>query len=268
MIDCTSATAHHGAMKFCAAVLAASLVLGFGSQVFCADSLRGSTTTPDGFTGTVTETMNASSYTYVQVDTGKEKIWAAAPEFSVKVGDKVTIPNDGIAMQNYNSKTLKRTFDLVYFVGEIGGANQKTPAHPPAKSPHGDPHASIKPASTPVDFSGIKKAVGGMTVAEIYAQQNDLSSKQVRVRGKVVKFNAQILHKNWVHIQDGTGSSGANDITVTTQDSAKLGDTVLVTGQVVLNQDFGQGYKYGLLLENAKLEVEQPAGPKATPDKN
>jgi hypothetical protein len=70
-----------------------------------------------------------------------------------------------------------------------------------------------------------------------------------------------------VHIQDGTGSSGSNDITITTQDSAKLGDTVLVTGQVALNQDFGQGYKYGLLLENAKLEVEQTPGLKTTPDK-
>jgi len=256
------------AMKFCGAVLAVGLVLGFSSEVFAESSPQGTATALGGYTGTVTETMNASSYTYVQVDTGKEKIWAAAPEFPVKVGDKVTIPNDGIAMQNYNSKTLKRTFDLVYFVGEIDGANQKTPDHPPAKAPHADPHASMKLASTPVDFSGIKKAVGGMTVAEIYAQKNDLSSKQVRVRGKVVKFNAQIMHKNWVHIQDGTGSSGANDITVTTQDSAKLGDTVLVTGEVALNQDFGQGYKYGLLLENAKLEVEQSAGAKATPDKN
>ena len=159
------------AMKFCAAILAAGLVLGFGSEVFCESSPQGAATAIGGFTGTVTETMNASSYTYVQVDTGKAKIWAAAPEFSVKVGDKVTIPSDGIAMQNYNSKTLKRTFDLVYFVGEIEGANQKTPAHPPAKAPHADPHASMKLASTPVDFCGIKKSVGGMTGAEIFSKK-------------------------------------------------------------------------------------------------
>ena len=255
-------------MKLCSAVLAASLVLGFSSRAFCEDSPQGANATPGGFTGTVTETMNASSYTYVQVDTGKEKIWAAAPEFSVKVGDKVTIPKDGIAMQNYNSKTLKRTFDLVYFVGEIEGATQKPPAHPAAKAPHADPHASMKRASTPIDFTGIKKADGGMTVAEIYAKKSDLSAKQVRVRGKVVKFNAQIMNKNWVHIQDGTGANGANDITVTTQNSAKLGDTVLVTGSVVLNKDFGQGYNYSLLLEDAKLEVEQTAEAKAALDKN
>jgi hypothetical protein len=256
-------------MKFCSAVLAASLVFGFNSIALSEDSAQAvKAASPGGFTGTVTETMNASSYTYVQVDTGKDKIWAAAPEFSVKVGDKVTIPEDGIAMKDYNSKTLKRTFDLIYFVGEIEGANQKAPAHPTANIPHADPHGSMKSASTPVDFSGIKKADGGMTVEEIYAKKSDLSGKQVRVRGKVVKFNPQIMNKNWVHIQDGTGTSGANDITVTTQDATKVGDTVLVTGQVILNQDFGQGYKYSLLLENAKLKVEQTAGTKVAPEKN
>ena len=107
-----------------------------------------------------------------------------------------------------------------------------------------------------------------MTIAEIYAKKSDLASKEVLVRGKVVKFNAQIMGKNWVHIQDGTGVSGSNDITLTTQNSTKVGDTVLVTGQVVLNQDFGQGYKYSLLVENAKLEVEQAATPKSAPEKN
>ena len=70
---------------------------------------------PKGYTGTVVETINAATYTYVQVGTGKEKIWAAAPAFQVKVGDKVTVP-PGLAMRNYQSKTLKRTFDTVYFV--------------------------------------------------------------------------------------------------------------------------------------------------------
>jgi hypothetical protein len=255
-------------MKFCSALLTASLVFGFSSRAFCDASPQGANAAPGGFTGTVTETMNASSYTYVQVDTGKEKIWAAAPEFSVKVGDKVTIPADGIPMKNYNSKTLKRTFDLVYFVGGIEGATQKSSTHTAADAPHASPHGSMKPASALVDFSGIKKADGGMTIAEIYAKKNDLAAKQIQVRGKVVKFNAQIMGKNWVHIQDGTRTSGSNDITVTTQNSTKVGDTVLATGRVVLNQDFGQGYKYNLLLEDAKLEVEQSPTPKVAPQKN
>ena len=90
-----------------------------------------------GITGTVVETMNAGQYTYVQVDDGAKKIWAAAPQFAVAVGDKVVVP-DGMPMRDFQSKTLGRTFDLVYFVSAIevvgaGTANGKVAAaHGPA----------------------------------------------------------------------------------------------------------------------------------------
>ena len=80
-----------------------------------------------GYTGTVVETMSTAGYTYVQVDTGTEKIWAAAPEMQVKVGDKVTVP-PGAPMRNFHSKTLNRSFDFVYFVPSISvpGAGNDT----------------------------------------------------------------------------------------------------------------------------------------------
>lgn len=243
-------------MKFCSAILAASLAIGFISKASGADSPPPADAASGGYTGTVTETMNASAYTYVQVDTGKEKIWAAAPVFAVKVGDKVTIPKGGTPMEKFESKALKRTFDVIYFVQEIEGGTKPTPALAGATLPPTSPHGTPKPAPAPIDFSGIKKADGGMTVAEVYAKKADLAAKKISVRGKVVKYNAEIMDKNWVHIQDGTGVSGSNDITITTQDSAKVGDTVLVTGQVALNKDFGHGYKYNLLLEDAKIVVE------------
>lgn len=68
--------------------------------------------------GTVVETMNAAGYTYVQVDTGTEKIWAAAPEFPVKVGDRVAIP-EGAPMPNFHSNSLNRDFPVIYFVSSI-----------------------------------------------------------------------------------------------------------------------------------------------------
>ena len=79
------------------------------------------------FTGKVLETMNAGGYTYVKVDNGKEKIWAAAPQFEVKVGEKVTVP-EGMPMKDYESKTLNRKFDVVYFVGAIGKGDQSARA--------------------------------------------------------------------------------------------------------------------------------------------
>ena len=77
-------------------------------------------------TGKVVETMDAGTYTYVQVDDGKQKVWAAAPQFKVAKGDTVTVP-EGMPMTNYKSTTLDRTFDVVYFVGAIG-MGDKLPA--------------------------------------------------------------------------------------------------------------------------------------------
>ncbi len=210
--------------------------------------------------GTVLETTNAASYTYVKVDTGKEKIWAAAPQCAIKVGDRVSFSKD-MPMKNFQSKALNRTFDVVYFSDSLDGSGAG-PLAPP--NPHGMGHAgahggTMGGKTTPpaaIDFSGLKKADGGLTIAEVYQQKDKLDKKQVTFRGKVVKYNAQIMNKNWAHIQDGTGTPGANDVTVTTDDSTKVGDTVLVKGTVALHKDYGFGYKYDLVVEDAKLTLE------------
>lgn len=209
-----------------------------------------------GFTGTVMETMHTAGYTYVHVDTGKEKIWAAGPQCSVKVGDRVTIPK-GMLKEDFASKTLNRTFDKLYFVDSITppGSGQAVCTVPPEQAMEG---ASRTVAARPAgfDFTGIKKPDGGKTVAEIHAGKKTLTGQQVTLRGKVVKFNAEIMDKNWAHVQDGTGDAGTNDLTVTTGDIARVGDTVLVQGRVVADKDFGYGYKYDVLIDNATLRVE------------
>ena len=211
---------------------------------------------PEGYNGTVVETMNTAGYTYVQIDTGKDKIWAAAPEFQVKVGDLVTVPQ-GALMQNYQSKTLNRTFPQIYFVSgiSVAGAEPTTGKMPPVKA--GAPHDNIVPATpTNIDFADIKKAEGGKSVAELYAEKDSLSGKKVTVRGKVVKFSASIMGKNWIHLQDGTGGKDTNDLTVTTSATAAVGNTVVVTGVVAADKDFGYGYKYDVILEDATVTVE------------
>jgi hypothetical protein len=225
------------------------------------------------FSGKVLETTNTAGYTYVLVDTGSKKLWAAATQFAVKVGDKVTV-NSGMAMPNYHSKSLNRDFDVVYFTGSItpdnGGAATPgaTPALPPGHPalpdastsglPPGHPLLTGAAASPNLDLTGIKRATGGKTIQEIFAAQTKLAGKPVTVRGKVVKYNAQIMGKNWLHIQDGSGSAdkGNNDLAITTATPAKLGDTVLVTGNIETNKDFGAGYKYTVIIEDAKVTVE------------
>jgi len=123
-----------------------------------------------------------------------------------------------------------------------------------AAPPH--PMPSAQPGAD-VDLAGIAKADGGKTIAEIFAEKDQLADQKVTVRGKVVKTNAGIMGKNWLHVRDGSGAEHTNDLTVTTATVLpEVGDTVLVTGPVSLNKDFGMGYQYDVIIEDAEVTVE------------
>lgn len=236
--------------------LALAASLGIGSAA--AQQTAHDPDSKGGFSGKVVETMDAGEYTYVRVETGKTNVWAAAPKFQVKVGDTAAIAA-GIGMPNYHSKTLNRDFPVVYFTDRVAvnGASISAGATGIQELPKGHPPLGGQASgNTKVDLSGIKKAEGGNTVAEVYAQQAKLSGKQIKVRGKVVKYNGNIMGKNWVHLRDGTGTEGSNDLLVTTSSEAKVGDTVLATGTLSLNKDFGANYKYPVMIEDGKIVVE------------
>ncbi|MBN2359129.1 MAG: hypothetical protein JXR83_06725 [Deltaproteobacteria bacterium] len=126
----------------------------------------------------------------------------------------------------------------------------------PAVLPAGHPDISKLQPAVAVDVGHIQRADGGQTVAEIYAGKAALAGKTVTLRGRVVKVNSRIMGRNWLHLRDGTGSEGRNDLTVTTQAMARAGDTVLVRGTLVADRDFGSGFRYEVLVEGATVEVE------------
>jgi hypothetical protein len=230
--------------------------------------------------GKVTTTMDSGGYTYVELEENGKKLWAAGPVTKVAVGDTVEI-SGAMPMQDFTSKTLKKTFALIYFTGSInkvdsaglavaGGAAAGT-AGTGRGLPEG--HVQIPIKDIPVQAAAVKagsvaKADGGFTVAACYAQKKTLNGKTVKVRGRVVKFMAEIMGKNWLHIQDGTGSplgaadaagEGTNDLTVTTAQTAAVGDLVLITGTFAAGKDFGSGYAYSVIVENATVKVEEKA---------
>jgi predicted small lipoprotein YifL len=164
-----------------------------------------------------------------------------------------------------NSKTAT-TIALAVLVA-LAGCGKKEPAADAAKTPEStaaqpqmpEGHPAAKPAAE-VDLGGIPQAEGGKTVAEVFADKDALAGQTVTVRGKVVKVNAGILGTNWVHVRDGSGGEGTNDLTVTTAGTVPgVGDTVLLTGTVGLNKDFGMGYTYDVIVENADVTVEATA---------
>ena len=227
--------------------------------------------------GVVEETLDASDYTYMRLTTdGGGETWAAITKAKVQKGDRVSVVN-AMSMDGFESKTLNRKFDRIVF-GSLG--NEKANAPPGPVSAHGStgnsanpagaadtkgapvaaPHAKVGDAPAEAADVRVPKAEGkdARTVAEVFAERAHLKDKTVTVRGKVVKANTGIMGRNWYHIRDGSGSREKKDdsLTVTTGDSAAVGDVVVVKGVVHVDKDFGAGYQYPVVLEDAKVTKE------------
>lgn len=91
------------------------------------------------------------------------------------------------------------------------------------------------------------------TVAELHKNKDSLANKPIRAKGKVIKANNGIRGFNFVHIQDGTGAQGNNTLIVRSKHTANVGDEVTIAGTVIINRDFGSGYFYPLLIEEATI---------------
>jgi hypothetical protein len=197
----------------------------------------------------VLETMDGGGYTYVRVKTTDGERWAAGPQTQVRIGDRVVLPS-GMRMADFHSETLNRTFDEIYFVGAIGIVDGAAVTGAAAAG-----HAANSP-QTAIEIGSIETPEGGSTIAELYAAKGELAGKQVIVRGRVVKFTANVMGRNWIHIQDGSGAGDSDDLTVTTDATVNLGDIVMVRGTAATEKDFGAGYSYTLIVEQATVDVE------------
>lgn len=215
--------------------------------------------------GKVVETMDASGYTYIRLDDGSGKeVWAAGPKTELKVGEEVTLQG-GSVMENFSSKTLNKTFEKIIFATgvtrgdgqEVAGAGAAASFGEAVKS--GGADASSGSAGNVVPFADLKieKAPGpdGQTVGDVFEKAATLDKKNVAVKGQVVKVSKNIMGKNWVHLQDGTGDPNKNthDLVVTTMETAEKGDIVIVEGLAAAAKDFGSGYKYDIIIEDAKI---------------
>jgi hypothetical protein len=110
----------------------------------------------------------------------------------------------------------------------------------------------------------VDKASGpdAYTIAEIFQNSKKLEEKKVIIRGKVVKVSAGVMKKNWIHLQDGTGDAGNNDLVVTSDDLPKTGDIVTASGTLYNDKDFGGGYKYKVIIEKAGITKEDTGAKK------
>jgi hypothetical protein len=230
-------------------------------QASCADSKNESSAqsgsphpkedTPEAsqLSGKVIETMNSGAYTYVLLEKNGKKTWVAVPKMRVEKGQNISfLP--GAEMVNFESRTLHRTFDRIIF---SAGPADKGLANDEVKTT-----GSKGKAVTSTEKIQVEKAAdsNAYTIAEIYTNNESLDKKEVVVKAKVVKVSQGIMGKNWLHIQDGSGSAekGTQDLVVTTQDDASVGDIITIKGTLYRDKDFGSGYKYAVIIENASIK--------------
>jgi len=204
-----------------------------------------------GDSGIVIETMNAGGYTYTNLKKNNLTEWVASSITSVKVGEEISFTGC-MPMTNFHSKALNRTFPTIKFCGGIKGAA----AAEPLKNQTTENKKVVAPTSDEKLAIQATKGKDAQTVADCYAQSTELDKKIVEVRGKVMKVSNGIMGMNWAHIQDGTGSPAMNNnnLVVTMKENPEVGSIITVSGTLAKNRDFGSGYKYNVIVEQAKIK--------------
>ena len=212
--------------------------------------------------GKVLEVKDVAAYTYLRLKTADGETWAAVNKSAVKKGAEVTIDNP-MVMRNFESKSLKRTFDTIVFgtLADATGAVAADPHMVPGASPIGADFDHIHGgwAKTPdVGTVKVAKAEGadGRTVAEVNTGRLALKDKRVTIRARVVKVTANVMGKNWIHLRDGSGSAAdhSNEILATSKDEPKVGDVIIAKGVVRTDVNLGSGYVYKVLVEDVSFQ--------------
>jgi hypothetical protein len=136
---------------------------------------------------------------------------------------------------------------------------ESTPSPAPAESTP-NPHMASGPRADTIAIGKVARAPGerGYTIADLFEKKAMLVGKPVRVRAVVVKSLEGILERTFVHVRDGSGDAkaGTNELVITSEATPKVGDSVLFEGTLARDKDFGFGYRYPVLIENARLLAE------------
>jgi len=191
-------------------------------------------------TAKVMESIDSGGYSYIKVDEAGQSYWIAMTQRPVKKGESITYNEQGW-MNQFHSKTLNRTFDKILFASDIATPTTR----------------QQQPASEPDVLTSKFKQSGTITIAELFAHRERYAGQKVRVRGEVTKTSAQIMKRNWVHLQDGSRYKGQDDLVFTSSEKMPPeGSVITAEGRVVIDKDFGYGYFYPVIVEGSTFSAQ------------
>lgn len=218
------------------------LILSLSIIISCTEEQKSEYSETNSHKFIVDEVIQTTSYTYLLANENEKLQWLALPKIEASEGD-VYYYEDGMEMKDFKSNELDRTFASVMFLKEIQSDKFKNESVP---SDH------LKPKTEKQNIT-ITPVEGTISIAELFGNSNNYANKMIKIQGEVVKFSSNIMGKNWIHLQDGTESDGKNDLTITTDQMAKVGEIIIIEGKITLEKDFGSGYFYELIMEEAKI---------------
>ena len=191
----------------------------------------------------VLEILDAEPYNYLRVNEGSESYWIAIRKQAIGIGSEYFFAN-GLLKTGFESKTHNRTFDKLYLVSKLVPVNHSNNASNQLTIPTKDPS---KPTSSNQNNPSVE---GIVSIKPLIENPKSYEGQHITIQGTITKINPEIMNRNWIHIQDGTADD--YDLVVTSSEQFTVGQQVTLSAHVMLNKDFGAGYSYPLILENAK----------------
>ncbi len=223
--------------------------------------------TPQGiYYGKILEIKGAMGYKYLKIDENGTQLWVAIANAPVAVGDRIGYDKKTV-MKNFESKTLGQKFKEVIFASDVY-LPQKVEKPKSMKEMLGlnpakkDPHAGMGKGLSPEEEEEPSKPFvkkNAYTIEEVHMWRKSLEGQTISLEATVYKVSHQIMKLDWAHLGDGTGNEKklTDDLVFTAAStSIKAGDKVIATGKVVVNKDFGFGYFYKVLIQDATFQVK------------
>jgi hypothetical protein len=198
----------------------------------------------------VLDLLHTDKYTYLDVQEDDRRYWVAVSKMAAEKGDKYMY-RGGLLKKNFYSREFDRNFETIYLVSRLTPMNGANGASALDRA-----KASLDQPSQggPID---IVQPDGAVSLSDLFEDPGSYTGKSIMVKGKCVKVNNRIMDRNWVHIQDGSSINGESlDLTITTQENVPVGAVAIFKGVIATQKDFGAGYRYEILLEDAVIVQE------------
>jgi hypothetical protein len=197
----------------------------------------------------VNEVLQATRYVYLNVSENNSKFWIATRKQDIKKGEHYFY-RGGLLKTNFESKEYNKVFDTIYLISNLVSQDHSKHADAFPGNTKKSESVTLK-EDIPTHTDNIVEHKGSLKISELIKDPKKYEGHTIQLSGTCVKVNPNIMERNWIHLQDG--SQNDYDLIITSATFVPEGSSITIRGTVVLNKDFGAGYKYDLILEEGTL---------------